>query len=337
MDFFVRQLEPALTAARHRLAGFVGTATENLVFAENATYGMNVVARSMPLKSQDEVLLTDHEYGAVGRIWEQACAQAGGAEVRKAILPLPLESAEQVVDAIFSYVTQRTRLLVVSHVTSPTAVILPVAEICRRARAVGIAVCIDGPHAPAQIPLDIDSLDCDFYCASCHKWLSAPFGSGFLYVHPRRQPEVKPVLQSWGRLLPERPQTWDDEFLWTGTRDYTPYLTVPAAIDFLESVGMQLFRDRCHFLARYARKRLVELTGLDPIVPDSPKWYGNMAHVPLPKCHPVSVQQSLWQNHGIEAPIVDWGGRQFVRVSCHLYNTKQEIDRLANAIGQLIG
>ena len=182
MDFFVRKYEPAWLAARRRLAEFVATQPENLAFMENATAAMNAVAYSFPLGKLDEVLLSDHEYGAVVRIWQRACRAAGTAEPQIAKLPARFESADQVVDAVFSAATDRTRLLVVSHITSPTAVILPVHEICREAKRRGIAVCIDGPHAPAQIPLSLDELDCDFYTASLHKWVSAPIGSGFLFA-----------------------------------------------------------------------------------------------------------------------------------------------------------
>jgi isopenicillin-N epimerase len=336
MDFFVRCLEPALDEARARLAQLVGTTAEKLVFVENATYGMNVVAQSLELKSGDEVLLTDHEYGAVLRIWQRACGRVDVAEPKVAELPLPFESAEQTVDALLSVAGEKTRLIVVSHITSPTAAILPVASICRAARARGIAVAIDGPHAPVQVPLDIDSLDCDFYTASCHKWLCAPFGSGFLYVHPRQQQRMQPLVQSWGRLPPGDLGRWDDEFYWSGTRDYSAYLAVPRAVDYFETIGLPAVRQRMHYLAQYARRQLVELTGLTPIVPDSPDWYGSMAHVPLPDGDASTLQKQLWERFGIEVPIVDWRDRRFVRVSCHVYNTTAQIDRLVAALRNLL-
>ena len=332
MDFFVRQYTPAWFEARRRLAAFVHADPDDLVFVENATAAVNIVADCFPLASGDEVLLTNHEYGAVMRTLQRSCARTGAAPPRVVDLPLPFESADQVVDAIFAAVTPRTRLLVVSHITSPTAVILPVAEICRRARREGVAVCVDGPHAPAQVDIDLAALDCDFYAASLHKWLSAPFGSGFLYVAPKHQSSIRPAVQSWGRLQPETPTTWFDEFIWSGTCDPSPYLSVPTAIDFLESVGVAAFRRHCHELAQYARHRLVELTGLTPIVPDSPEWYGAMAHVPLPPGDARSLQVHLWEAHRIEVPIVNWNNARYIRVSCHLYNTREQIDKLVAAL-----
>ncbi len=336
MDFFVRKYEPAWLAARCRLADFVGTRPENLVFVENSTAAMNAVANSFPLGKHDEVLLTDHEYGAVVRIWQRACQAVGAAEPQIARLPLRFESAEQVVAAVFSAATDRTRLLVASHITSPTAVILPVQEICREARCRGIAVCIDGPHAPAQIPLAIDELDCDFYTASLHKWVSAPIGSGFLFAAPKWQPVVKPPILSWGRLAPAKPTEWWEEFVWPGTRDPFAYLASTAALDLLAEVGLANFRARSHHLAQYARRQIVELTGLEPPTPNDEHWYGSMASTPLPPGDGRELQAKLWQDYGIEVPVIERAGKRSIRVSCHLYTTTEDIDLLLTALKGLL-
>ena len=336
MDFFVRQLEGHLLNARRRLAEFVGTTAENLILADNATYGMNIVAESIPLSVGDEVVLTDHEYGAVLRVWERACSRTG-ATLRIVELPKRFESPEQVVATIATALTDKTKLLVVSHITSPTAITLPVKEMCDRARARDVAVCIDGPHAVAQLPLDIDALDCDFYCASCHKWLCAPLGTGFLYVDPRRQADVVPPILSWGKLdTEEGPQSWVDEFGWLGTRDPSGLLTIPTAIEFLEGIGLDAFRARTHHLAQYARARLVDLTGLEPIIPADQGWFTSMAHVPLPDGEARPLQKALWEHHGIEVPIIEFSNRRWIRVSCHLYTTKCDIDKLVAALRQLV-
>ena len=341
MQFFVRELEPAWRAARDELAHFVGTSSSNLIFVENATVGMNIVADSFSLSPGDEVLLTDHEYGAVNRIWDRACQRAS-AKVRIVELPIPFKSQKETADAVLAAATERTRLIVVSHITSATATIFPIAEICRQAHARQIAVAIDGPHAVAQTPLVIDQLGCDYYAASGHKWLSASFGSGFLYVAPRQQRTVRPPVMSWGRLPPGQIDSWSDEFLWSGTRNPIAYLTIPAAIEFLESVGLENFRARSHWLARYARQKIGSLFGHEPLMPDSTDWYGSMAHVPLAKTDSddkcaVSnpLQHALWQRYGIEAPIVDFRGTRYVRVSCHLYNDTRQIDQLAAALQEL--
>jgi isopenicillin-N epimerase len=290
----------------------------------------------VPLRAGDEVLLTDHEYGAVQRIWRRACQSAGAAEPVTAKLPRNFETAQQVVDAIFSAATDRTRIVVVSHITSPTAIILPVQQICAEARRRGIGVCIDGPHAPAQVPISLDELSCDFYTASLHKWASAPLGSGFLYVAPHWQERVRTPMLSWGRVAPTKPTAWWEEFVWTGTRDSSAYLAAPAAIELLEGVGLARFRARTHFLARYARQQLVDLFGIEPHMPDSEEWYGSMASVPLPPGDARSLQNQLWQKHRIEVPVVDHDGERSIRVSCHLYNDRSEIDLLVGALQELL-
>ena len=336
MDFFIRELEGHLADTTGILGEFVGARPDDLVLMDNATYAMNVVAASFELTAGDEVLLTDHEYGAVARLWEKTCEKAD-ARVTRAVLPTVFQSADEVVDAIVRATTDRTRLLVFSHITSPTAVVLPAAEICAAMRARGVVVCIDGPHAVAMRPLDLAALDCDYYTASCHKWLSAPFGTGFLYAHPRVQQGVVPAITSWGRLLPDRPESWRDEFTWIGTRDPTPLLCISAAIEFLREVGLDAFRRRTHQLARYARERIVSLTGLQPMTADDPAWYGSMIALPLPPRESAPLQLALRERHGVEVPIVDWQDGRQVRVSCHVHTTKADVDRVVAALDELLG
>jgi len=336
MDFYTRLYEPAWRAARRRLAGWLGTAEDNLVFVENATQAMNVVADSFPLGKDDEVVLNNHEYGAVIRIWRRAAERAGAAPPVIASLPEKIVDPQEVVDAIFAAVSPRTRLIIASHITSPTALTLPVEELCQRAAAAGIAVCIDGPHALAQLDVSLDSLGCDYYAASCHKWLSAPLGSGFLYVAPHRQASVRVPQLSWGRLLPDKPAAWYEEFIWSGTRDPSCYLAIPDAIDFMQSVGLQTFRQHARDLADYARHRLVDRFEMPILATPAQRWHVAMAHVPLPPGDAYSLQQALWNKHHIEVPIVDWNGRRWIRVSCHLYNTREQIDLLLDALTEFI-
>lgn len=345
MDFFVRQLGGHLREARERLARLVGTAGDNVAFVENASTGMNVVADSVRLTAGDEVLTTDHDYGAVIRTWQRVCDRSGARLVIQPV-PTPIRSADEVVQSVMTGVTPRTKLLVFSHVTSPTAIVFPAEAICRAARGRGISVCIDGPHALAMRPIELDRLDCDFYTVSCHKWLSAPFGSGFLYVHPRWQDTLCPSVLSWGRALAGDAASWRDEFNWVGTRDPSAYLAVPDAIRFLDDVGWDVFRERTHYLARLARERILALTGLEPLVPDSADWYGSMIALPLPDppagwqaalwTQPEALQAALWTHAGIEVPIVSWNHRRLIRVSCHLYTQAEEIDRLVEALEELL-
>lgn len=340
MDFLVRKMPILIREATTELAKFLNASPDNLVLQPNATFAMNVVANNVALEPGDEVLLNDHEYGAVIRIWGQKC-QAVGARTVLARLPFPVESKESIVEAIMSQVTPRTKLIVMSHVTSPTALILPVKEVCERARRLKIPVCIDGPHAPLLVPVNLNELDCDFYTASCHKWLSAPFGSGFLYVRSRLKQGLKPGIVSWGRSLNGDTPNWKDEFDWQGTYDATPNLAVPAAIAFFKEIGPKTFRKRTHELAAYVRQQLIEKVGAQPISPDSDEWYGSMVAVELPvnddstppgQVHP--LQRWLWAQHQIEVPVVRWKEKTLLRVSAHLYNTPSEMDHLVRAVAE---
>ncbi|MHC4714625.1 MAG: aminotransferase class V-fold PLP-dependent enzyme, partial [Planctomycetota bacterium] len=170
-------------------------------------------------------------------------------------------------------------------------------------------------------------LGCDYYAASCHKWLSAPAGTGFLYVSPEAPTELEPLCAS-------RHGTRRD-LLFIGTEDYSRYLAIPAAIDFIEAAGIEGFRARTHELARYAMGRIGDLTGLEPWLPDGPDWYASMIALPLPECDPSKLCESLWQNYRIEPYLHTWNDRPLVRVSCHLYTQAAEIDRLARALEEL--
>lgn len=336
MDFFVRQLEPAWYASRDRLAKFVGCEPGSMVFCENATSAMNLVASFFPLEPGDEVLLNNHEYGVVQRIWERKCKESS-AVYKKASIPAQVESSSQIVDALAAACTSKTKLIVVSHITSPTAITFPLAAIIEMAKSKGIPVCVDGPHAPMQVTLNLMEMGCDFYLASCHKWLSAPFGTGFVYVAPKWQEcAAWPRWMSWGRLPPTSLEHWTDHYVWSGTRDYSGYLSVGAAIEYIEGIGIEETRDRNHRLACWARQQLTQLLHQDALVPDGDVWYQMMTSVFLPAGDHSTLQKRLWQNHGIEVPIVLFEDRYHIRVSCHLYNDENHIERLMSGLKQEI-
>jgi len=334
-DFFLRVLATELRASLEKLGRFVNAPADYCVFLDNATVAMNVVAQSVVLRSGDEVVITDHVYGAVRRLWEQTC-NARGARLVVCDVATPINSHDDWCDAILAKVSSSTRLVVLSHVTSPTAIVVPVEMLCRLLREREIATCVDGPHAIAMRPLDIEALDCDFYTASCHKWLCAPFGSGFLYAHPRVQSQVRPVVTSWGRPLSDASYCWRDEFLWQGTRDVSSHLTVGTAVDFVTAIGLRKFREHTHCLARHARQLIGELTGLTPLTPDSAEHYGSMVAVPLRDGPAAPLRDALWNQARIEVPIIEWGTRRLIRVSCHMYTTKEEIERLVDALSRLL-
>ena len=344
VEFLGRRFVDLMRAARAALAAYVHTDADNLVYVPNATTGLNIVARSLPLKPGDEIVTTDHEYGALDRTWRFLCRKTG-AVYQPQHVPLPVTTADDVVERIWQGVMPRTRVLFFSHITSPTALTLPVAKLCRRARDAGIISVIDGAHTVGQIPLDLQTIGADFYASNAHKWLGAPKGSAFLYARPEMQHLVEPVVVSWG-YESETPSAsrFVDEQEWTGTRDSAAYLATPNAIKFCEEHHWDDIRARCHALARSARERIGALTGLPPISPDSTAWYRQMVAVPLPPIDTtkdafgrVPLQARLMNEFKIEVPITVWNGKPYLRVSIQAYNTQEDVERLVKALQRLLG
>jgi isopenicillin-N epimerase len=252
---------------------------------------VNTVARSLGLGPDDEVLTTDQEYGAVDYAWE-----ATGARVVRR----PPES-------LWDGQTERTRVLAVSHVSSPTGAVLPVAELCGRAREAGIVSVVDGAHGPGHVPVDLASLGADAYAGNCHKWLCAPKGAGSLWVREELQGRIDPLVVSWG--WPE--EDFGSRHGWQGTRDPAAWLAVPAAIEFQREWGWEAVRARCHALA----ERFVELSGLEPVG----RPFAQMVGVELPPCDPAEVQRRrIYGKHRIEVPCSDWSGKPLLRLAVAL-------------------
>jgi isopenicillin-N epimerase len=346
MAFFVREMPPLLWQARQRLAQFIGGVPERLVFTENVTTSINLVASSLSIASPGEILLTDHEYGAMHWTWERA-AQRQGLTIRTFPLPIMPASPQEIVDAACVAMTERTRLLFFSHVLSPTGMVLPARELCTEARRRGILSVVDGAHAPVFVPLDVESVNADFYGANGHKWLLAPTGSGFLYIGKGMEDRLLPLQVSWG-WRPDRKRRPDepDEFGTTprvrflefeGTRDVCPWLATPAAIDFQAEIGFERIRARMFDLAQYVRKRLNGLAGLQLTTPEHPELRGPLTAFRLPAgLDPVKLRLDLWQRYRIEAPIIERPEGLLIRTSTHFYNTEEEVERLAQALPQLL-
>jgi isopenicillin-N epimerase len=336
VEFLGRRIRGLLAEARARLAAYVGAQADHLVFVPNATYGVNIVARSLDLRPGDEVLSTDHEYGAADRAWRFNCEQRGVRYINQPIA-LPVANATAIVDQLWAGVTERTRVIFLSHITSPTALIFPVDQVCRRARAAGIMTVIDGAHAPGQIDLALEALGVDFYSGNCHKWLCAPKGAGFLYARPEHQSLLQPLVVSWGwRSDNPGVSPFLDYFEWPGTHDPAAYLSVPAAIDFQAEHHWPAVRAACHRLLLDTSRRIAELTGLPPISPDTEDWWVQMRTLPLPPCDVETVKARLWDEYQIEVPFVTWNGQQFIRVSIQAYNSPNDIDRLVEGLKQIL-
>jgi isopenicillin-N epimerase len=341
MDFLLREAPPLLWAARERLARFLGGDPRRLVFTANVTAAVNLVASSLHLAAPGEVLLTDHEYGAMHWCWEHA-AQRQGLSVRTFPLPVLAEDPATIVDAFRTALTERTRLAFFSHVLSPTGLVLPVREMCAEARRRGVLTLVDGAHAPAMVPLALDDLPCDFYGGNCHKWLLAPTGAGFLYLGKGSEDRLQPLQVSWGWRHERTRLDERDEFGSTprlrflefeGTRDPCPWLAVPAAIDFQQELGWQRIDARNRALAGYVRQQLAHLP---PATPANPELCGFMTAFRLPaSADAPTLRRALWERHRIELPIIERPDGLLLRISTHFYNTEEEIDRLVQALRTL--
>jgi isopenicillin-N epimerase len=337
VDFLGRRFAELMAEARLRLAIYVGTTADNLVYVPNATTGVNIVARSLSLAPGDEVVATDHEYGACDRVWRYLCGQRR-ASYRRATVSVPVTTPERAADEIWSAVTDRTRVLFLSHITSPTALVFPVAELCARARSAGILTVIDGAHGPGQVDLQLDALGADFYTGNCHKWLCAPKGAAFLYARPEVQPLLAPLVIGWGwESEKPGPSRFIDEQEWTGTRDYAACLAVPAAIDFQAAHDWPTVRQACHELLRRARAALLDLLGTEALHPDDPAWYAQMLTVELPavvpdRPHAEAFQAELYERFRVEIPVFPWNDRSYLRVSIQAYNRTDDIGALLTAL-----
>lgn len=337
VEFLGRRFISLMEDGRTKLGAYLGTRADNLVYTQNVTISINIVTSSLNLGSDDEVLATDHEYGAMDRMWRFLSKERGFRYVHQHVT-LPLTTEEKFIEDFWRGVSKHTRVIFMSHITSPTALILPVQEIIRRAREAGITTIIDGAHVPGQLPLQLDSLGADFYGGNLHKWLCAPKGSGFLYARPKVQHLLKPLVVSWGY---ESEMPGNSEFIdhheWWGTRDVSAFLSVPAAIEFQKEHHWEDVQDTCHELARYAQQKICELTGLSPLHSDADTWFRQMTAAPLPAgTDIVHLKSRLYDEHRIEVPLSDWNGNKLIRVSVQGYNTKRDIDKLLKALRILL-
>ncbi len=343
--FLSRELDDRLDAARHALAAFVGADPEDLAFVTNATSGVNAVLRSIVFRQGDELLTTDHAYNACRNALDFVAGRAG-ATVVVAQIPFPVTSPAEAVDAVMARVTARTRLALLDHITSPTALVLPIARLIAELAGRGVEVVVDGAHAPGMVSLDLQSLGAAYYSGNCHKWLCAPKGSAFLWVRRDRQRDIRPLTISHGANATRAGRSrFRLEFDWTGTADPTAWLTVPKAIDYLGSLlpgGWPALMARNHALALEARGLLGAAAGTPP--PSADEMVGSLASIILPDGptteigwrRPDPLQLRLFDGWSIEVPVMSWPAapRRLIRVSAQLYNRRDHYVTLAEAVGK---
>jgi len=338
VQFMGTDIGAYLAKARAVLGGYLNVAADDLVYVPNVTFAVNIVARSLSLGPGDEVLATDHEYGACENAWLFMSRERGFRYLRQPI-PLPLPDEADILEQFWAGVTPRTRVIFISHITSPTAVRLPVEAICVRARQAGILTVIDGAHAPGQISLDLAAVGADFYAGNCHKWLCSPKGSGFLHARPEVQHLIRPLIVGWG-WGEERTLTFGSDFMdylqYPGTRDYAAYLATPAAIEFQAEHDWDAVRERCHRLTAEAIDRINRLTSLPPVYPAPERFHQMAGAALLPITDLPAFKRRLYDEFRVEIPCVQWNGRQFIRISIQGYNSEADVDALLAALTILL-
>jgi isopenicillin-N epimerase len=337
-----RELEPKLDVVREKISQLVKAESQNIAFVRNATDGVNAVLRSFPFQPTDEVLITDHGYNACNNAAQYAASQSR-ATVSVAHVPFPLSNPDEVVAAIEKSLTPRTKLLLIDHVTSYSGMVLPLDRIIEVAHRNGTRVLVDGAHAPGMIPLDLESLRPDYYTANHHKWLCGPKVSGFLYVNPQWQSEVRPTVISHAanRSRPSRTK-FIAEFDWAGTFDPSPLLAMTTAIEFLERLlptGFVGHLAANRSLALQARQLLCDSLEVAPLTPTS--MIGSLVTLPLPLTSKAfkagdRLQSYLYERHRIEVPCFPAPdhSKRYVRISCQAYNDITQYERLAFALKQ---
>lgn len=331
-----RKIVEEMKVSRKVLADYLRCPVEDLVYFPNPTTAINMVSRSLKLRRGDEILSSNHEYGAMDRTWRFVAKKAEASYINQAVA-LPVSSHEAFVEAFWRGVTERTRVIFLSHITSQTALIFPVSEICRRAREAGILTIIDGAHAPGQIALDLTEMAPDFYTGACHKWLCAPKGSAFLYARKEVQEWLEPLVVSWGYEAGKPSESrFVDHHEWQGTRDMSAFLSVPAAIAFQRENDWEQVRSGCHNMVIEARERLHRLTGLPKICPDGKEWLGQMAAIPLPELDISRLKARLYKEYRVEVPVYRWRGMPFLRISVQAYNTEQDLQALEYGLAEFL-
>lgn len=337
VDFLSRHGTERLAHSRQILADFLGTARDNLVYVTNGTVGLNIIANSLKLGPGDELLTTDHEHGGIDRLFRFHAGKSGFKLVHCPI-PVPLTTQRDVLDRFLSSVTDDTRAILISHLSSPSSVVFPVKQICQYARSRGIVTIIDGSHVPGQLELDLEDIGADFYVGILHKWVCAPKGCAFVYARPQMQTCLDPLVVSWGwePKLPG-PSRFVEIHEWQGSRDTSAFLSVPAALEFWAARDWPGIRQACRDMAMAARREVCAMFDTEPYHPDSPEWHGQIVCAPLPAgTDAVELLHRLRHEDGIDVSVDYFANNPRVRISVQVYNDWTDIERLLDALKRQI-
>ena len=334
VQFLTDKLYEALRNSRESLAAFLGCKHDEILFFQNPTTAISNIIYNLNLNPEDEVLMTDHEYGALVRAWT-AWGLRNKVKIRNAKIKLPLESKSKFFDDVLRKISSRTKVLFLSHITSPTGLVFPIKEIVDFAKQEKIITIIDGAHAPGHIDLNIHKLGCDFYTGALHKWMCGPKGTSFLYVKKEHQKWIKPVVYSWGKNGDD-PESSEflQNFQWQGTRDMSAFLTVPKIIEYFFS-KIERSRSKSKEIIQGSIQQFQSVLRTEPIS-NGNEFLGQMISYPIPKNTDKNLKMTLWQKYRIEIPVFEWNNKKFIRLSIHLYNDQKDIDSLMNALRTIL-
>lgn len=325
-----------LKRSREALAKYINCNADDVVYVTNPSYATNIIAKSLKLNPGDEVLSTGLEYGASDKAWSYYCKKAGAKFVRQNIT-LPITTKEKFIEEFFAGLTTKTKLIYISQITSTTALMFPVKEICEIAKQKGLITFVDGAHVPGHVPLNLAEIKADIYTGACHKWMMTPKGSSFLYVKKEFQNLFDPLIVSWGydALFPSHSQFLDYHQM-QGTRDFSAFLTIPKAIEFMEQNNWREVAKACRDLVKKNALRFCELVGSQPLCPITDEFLGQMFSIPITTSEPEKLQRHLYEKYKIEIPVMRHGDKTYLRYSINAFNSQQDLDTLYNALKEII-
>ncbi len=335
VEFIVTTGIKYLEAAREALGNYIHCHKDDLVYVANPSYAVNAVVKSFNLQPGDEILATDLEYGACDKTWEYYCKKAGAKYIKQHI-SLPIQSKESFVSDFFKGLSSKTKLVFISHITSSTGLRLPVEEICAAAKEKGIMTFVDGAHAPGQIPLDLQNAPFDFYTGACHKWMMTPKGSSFLYVKKEYQHLVDPLVVSWGynALFPSGSQFLDYHQM-NGSRDYSAFLTIPTAIEFMKAHNWPEVAAACKKLVQENAPAFCELLGSTALAPVTDDFIVQLFSAQIKTTEPEKLHRHFFDQYKIEIPVMRHGDKVYLRYSINAFNSQQDLDTLFAAIKEI--
>lgn len=336
VQFIQKNSAQYLKTSKDALANYIGCSSDDFFYTTNPTVAVNTVLRSLNLEEGDEVLTTNHEYGAMDRTWSYFSKKKGIKYIRQNI-SLPILSKEQILDEFWSGYTSKTKIIFISHISSVTALVFPVKEICEKARELGLITIIDGAHVPGQLDLNIQELNPDFYTGALHKWMLAPKGVSFLYVKKTFQNSIDPLVVSWGY---ESESPSDSQFLdyhqHQGTRDISAFLTIPKAIEFLRVNNWEERAASCRKLIRDNYNKFCELLNSKPICPLTSEFLVQMCSIPIRTTKPLELKETLFHKYKIEIPVMKLEDKFFLRIAINGYNSQQDLEILQEALEDII-